>query len=242
MSKELINWTPFIFSRKGFPRDEEGKPFIPSNVITDALKSAAVYYFLKKDKEIENKVKVYLLKQNLDPEEVIDKVKEIIFEKYPVFKNLKIQERIYLNPEKIKEEYIEVFDLKEWIDVKGFRSEIYQDTLEIQIEAENWDKIKAACHSFAEGLAHMEKSLLKDHPIVEDFYNPLISEMKHWDVPLRIGMWTENKYKGTLLFFWKIKEIRGKFLKQHHIDIRPRHVLYLPREKQTLGWSELKIK
>ena len=242
MNSLLLNWTPFTFSRKGFLRDEEGKPFIPSNVITGALKSAAVYYFIKKDKEIENKVKNYLLKKNLDPNTVIDNIRKIVFEKYPIFKNLKIQEKIYLNIDKIKTEYIEVFDLKEWIDIKGFKTEVYQDTLEIEIEIENVEKVKAIAHSYVEGLANMEKSMLKDHPLVEEFYKPLLSEMKKWDIPLRIGMWNENKYRGNLLFFWRIKEVREKFLKEHHIDIRPRYVLYLPRERQTIGWSELKIK
>ncbi len=236
----LLNWTPFVFSRKGFLRDEEGKPYVPSSVIENALKSAAVYYYIKKDKEIENKVKNYLLKKELDPKEVVEKVRELVFNKYPIFENLKIQEKIYLNPERIKEEYIEVFDLKEWIDVKGFKTEIYQDTLEIDIHIDNWEKVKAIAHSYAEGLAHMEMTMLKDHPLVDIFYKPLLTEMKNWEAPLRIGMWTENKFKGNLLFFWRIKEVREKFLKEHKLDIRPRYVLYLPREKQTTGWAELK--
>jgi len=237
----LLNWTPFVFDRKGFPRDGEGRPFVPSNLIEGALKSAAVYYYIKKDREIENKVKNFLLKENLDPKTVVKEVRNIVFDKYPIFKNLKVQEKIYLNPEKIKQEYIEVFDLKEWIDIKGFKTEVYQDSLEVEVEIEDIDKVKAAAHSYAEGLAHMEKSMLKDHPLAEEFYAPLISEMKHWEIPLRIGMWTENHYRGTLLYFWRIKEVREKFLKEHKIDIRPRYILYLPKEKQTTGWSELKI-
>jgi hypothetical protein len=237
----LINWTPLVFNRKEFPRDEEGKPFIPSNLIEGALKSATIYYYIKKDKEIENKVKNFLLKEGLNTDNVIKEVKSIVLNKYPVLNQIEIPEKIYLNPKKLKKSYIEIFDLKEQIDIKGFFTEIYQDEIEVNIKINNIEKIKAIAHSYAEGLAHMEKSMLKDHPLAEQFYAPLISEIKNWDIPLRVGMWTEHRYKGNLLYFWRIKEVRDVFFKNYKIDIRPRYILYLPKEKQTTGWTELKI-
>ncbi len=238
---ELICWTPVIFGRKGFPRDEERKPFLPKNVFTEAITSAVIFYYIKKDREIEHKVKKYLLKEGLNIKEVSKDVKEIVLSKYPVLDNLSIPERVYLPEKDIKEEYIEVFDLKDWIDVKGFKTEVFKGILNIDITSPYIQKIKAAAHSYAEALARMEHSLLKDHPLAKLFYEPLINEMKKWDIPLRLGMWTEVSFKGDLLFFWKIKEVREKLMKELKVDIRPRYVLYLPREKQTTGWTELKI-
>jgi len=81
---------------------------------------------------------------------------------------------------------------------------------------------------------------LKEHPLSSRFYEPLINDIKKWQIPLRVGMWTEVSFKGDLLFFWRIKEVREKLIKQLKTDIRPRYVLYLPDEKQTTGWVEIK--
>ncbi len=240
MGMLLLSWTPFIFSRNGFPRDENGSPFLPGNTITDAIKTAVVFYFIKKDKEIENKIKKYMLKEGLNPADIVKDIRNIVFEKHPILSDLKVQEKIYLNPEKITQEYVEVFDLKEWIDIRGFRTEIYKNNLEVDIQSSNLDKIKAACHSYAEALARIEHSMLKDHPLASIFYEPLLNELKNWEIPLRIGLWTEVRFGGNLLFFWRIKEVREKLIKQLKIDIRPRYVLYFPREKKTAGWSELR--
>ena len=239
---ELICWSPVIFGRKGFPRDDEGKPFLPSNVFKEAITSAVIFYYIKKDREIENKVKKYLLKSGLNIKEVSKDIKDIVLEKYPILDNLEIPERTYLPEKEIKEEYIEVFDLKEWIDVKGFKTEVFKGIIPLDVKSPYLEKIKAAAHSYGEALARIEHSFLKEHPLAKIFYEPLINDMKKWDIPLRIGMWTEVSFKGDLLFFWRIKEIREKLLKELKVDIRPRYILYLPKEKQTTGWTELKIK
>ncbi len=236
----LLSWTPFIFSRNGFPRDEEGNPFLPGSVILDAIKTATLFYYTKKDKEIENKIKKYLLNENLKPADIVKDIREIVFKKYPILEDFKIQEKIYLDPEKIKQSYVEVFDLKNWIDIRGFKTEIYKENLQVELSSSNIQKIKSACHSYTEALARMEHSMLKDHPLASMFYEPLLNELKNWEIPLRIGLWTEVRFGGNLLFFWRIKEVREKLLKDLKIDIRPRYVLYFPREKVTAGWSELR--
>jgi len=236
---KLVTWTPLIFSRKGFPRDAEGKPFLPRNLFEEAITSAVIFYYIKKDKEIENKVKKYLLKNKLDLKEVSKDVKNIVLEKYPIMDNLDIPEVTYIDEKDIQERYIEIFDLKEWIDVNGFRTEVYTGTVEVEINSPYIEKLKAAAHSYAEALAKIEMSFLKDHPLVDIFYKPLLNDLKKWDIPLRLGLWTETSFKGDLLFFWRIKEVRERLLKELKVDIRPRYVLYIPREKVTTGWSEL---
>ncbi len=238
---ELICWTPVLFSRKGFPRDDEGKPFLPGNLFREAIISAVIFYYIKKDKEIERKVKNFLLKEKLDIKTVSKSIKDIVIEKYPVLEQLDIPERTYIPEKDIRQEYIEVFDLKEWVDIRGFKGEVFKGVLEVPIRSPHIEKIKAAAHSYAEALAKMEHSMLKDHPLAKVFYEPLINDLKKWDIPLRIGLWTEVSFKGDLFFFWKIKEIRERLIKDLKVDIRPRYVLYLPREKQTTGWTELKI-
>jgi hypothetical protein len=238
---ELLTWTPVIFAKKGFPRDEEGRPFLPGNVIREAIVSAVIYYYIKKDKEIENKVKNYLLKKGLNPDEVIERIKGIITEKYPVLNGLEIPERLDLSNGEVYETRAEVFDLKKWEDVEDFKVEVFKGVIELPLSSPHLEKLKAAGHSFCEALAKMEMSMLGDHPLVEQFYKPLLNELKRWEIPLRVGMWTEVRFRGNLLFFWRIKEVRNRLMEELKTDIRPKRVIYLPREKCTTGWCELKV-
>ncbi len=237
---EIVSWTPTIYSRKGFPKDKNGKPFFPKETFVEAITTAVIFYYTKKDKEIENKIKKYLLKDKLNIDTIARDIKKIVLSKYPVLDNLELPDKVYIPEEDIKEEYVEIFDLKEWIDVKGFKTEVFKGVVDLEINSPNIEKIKAAAHSYAEALAKMEHSLLKEHPLAKQFYEPLINDLKKWEIPLRIGLWTEVKFKGKLLFFWKIKEVREKLIKDLKIDIRPRYVIYSPKEKQTTGWIEIK--
>jgi len=237
---ELVSWTPVIFNRNGFPRDDKGEPFLPKNLLVEAITSALIFYYIKKDKKIENSVREYLLSGEVNIKDIAKKVKKIVMDKYPFLDELQIPERIYLPPSQIKEEYVEVFDLKEWIDIKGFRTEIFSGVVQVEIHSPYIQKIRTAAHSYAEALAHIEHSFLKEHPLATYFYEPLLNQLKRWDIPLRVGMWTEVPFKGDLLFFWKIKDIREILLEKLKVDIRPRYVLYLPKEKQTTGWVEIK--
>ncbi|WP_456465558.1 hypothetical protein [Persephonella sp.] len=239
---ELVCWTPVIYNRQGFPRDREGKPFLPKNIFVEAITSAVIFYYVKKDKEIENRVKKYLLGKDIKFDEVSSKVKTIIFSKYPVLDQLEIPEKVYLSEKEIQKKYIEIFDLKNWEDIKGFKTEVFKGIIPLEIKSPHIEKLKAAAHSYGEALAKIEHSFLKEHYLSSLFYEPLINGIKKWDIPLRIGMWTEVSFKGDLLFFWRIKEVRERVLKQLKTDIRPRYVLYIPDEKQTTGWTELKIK
>ncbi len=237
---ELISWTPTIYSRNGFPKDEKGKHFIPKETLVEAITDAVIFYYTKKDKEIENKIKKYLLKDKLKIDKVSKDIKDIVLSKHPLLDGLEIPEKVYLPEKDIKPQYIEIFDLKDWIDIKGFKTETFKGIIELEIKSPYLEKIKSAAHSYVEALAKIEHSMLKKHPLAKEFYEPLINEIKKWELPLRIGLWTEVKFKGNLLFFWRIKEVREKLMKDLKIDIRPRYVLYIPKEKQTTGWIEIK--
>jgi len=238
---ELLMWTPVIFTKTGFPRDEEGRPFLPGNAIKEAITSAVIYYYVKKDREIESKVKSYLLKKELKPDKVVEDIKTIIQDKYAVLKELEVPEKVALSDGEVYETTVEVFDFKRREIVETFRVEVFKGTVKLAIRSPNLDKLRAAGHSFCEALCRMEMSMLRNHPFTENFYQPLLNEMKKWEIPLRIGMWTEVKFRGNLLFFWRIKEVRKKLMNELKADIRPRRVIYLPREKCTAGWCELKV-
>jgi len=123
---KLFCWTPVIFKRDGFPRDKDGMPFLPKNVFTEAITSAVIFYYIKKDREIQNKIKKYLLSSETKLDEISTRLKEIVLNKYPILDNLHLPERTYLPEENIKERYIQVFDLKNWEDVKGFKTEVFK--------------------------------------------------------------------------------------------------------------------
>jgi hypothetical protein len=238
---ELLMWTPVIFTRNGFPRDREGRPFLPGNTIKEAIASAVIYYYIKKDKEIESKVKNYLLKKELKPDRVVEDIKAIIQDKYSVLRELEVSERIALSNGRVHETTAEVFDLKKKKVTETFKVEVFKGTVELAIRSPSPDNLRAAGHSFCEALCRMEMSMLRDHPLVENFYKPLLNDIKKWEIPMRIGMWTEVKFRGNLLFFWRIKEVRRKLMSNLKMDIRPTRIIYLPEEKSTAGWCELKF-
>jgi len=237
---KLLFWTPLIYQKDGIPRDEKGF-YLPGSILEDALRTSAIYYYIKKDKEIESRVKKYLLKDQLAPSKIISDIEKIIYQKYPVLSELKFPEKIYLHQAEIYEEIVEVFDLTTWEDVGEFKTTVCKGIISLEIETlESLERIKAISHSFCEALARMEHSMHKEHPLAENFYKPLLNKLKTWEIPLRLGLWTENTFKGNLLFFWRIKEVRENLRKILKEDIRPTRVLYLPRENSTSGWCELK--
>lgn len=236
----LLAWTPFMFSKNGFPRDDNAKPYIPGNLIKDAIANALIFYYIKKDKQIENKVKKYLMGEKVNLKEISQEIKNIVFSKYPYMDNLEVPDIIYLDPEKISIEVIDIYDVKKGYSIDDFKAEVFQGSLDINISSPYLSKIKAAAHSFVEALINIEKKLLNEHLLIEKFYNPLSNEIKKWEIPLRIGMWSEDKRRAKLLFFWRIKEVREKLIKHLNYDILPSKILFLPSKMCTLGWSEYK--
>jgi len=235
----LIFWSGTSFEKNGFLEDEKGK-FLPRNAILEALESAVVFYYIKKDKEIENLVKKYLTtKPKL--KEISREIKKIVFKKYPVMEGIEIPEKIYLPKENISKELVKVYDLEKKEFTNSFKMEIFKGVLEnVHVKSENIEKIKTACKSYARALAEYEHKELKNtefEDLIVDIQNSIANE---WEIPIRVGYWTNTPYKGDLLFFWRIKEVREYLIKELNIDIRPKDVLYLPRTNEFLGWGEIK--
>ncbi|RTZ59041.1 MAG: hypothetical protein DSZ31_04600 [Gammaproteobacteria bacterium] len=107
---ELITQTPLVFSRKGFPRDGEGKPYLPGDTLKEAITSAVIFHSIKKDKQLEQRVRNYLTSKGLKLKEIAKDVKKFVLEKYPILDSLQIPEKVYLPAEKITRERIEILD------------------------------------------------------------------------------------------------------------------------------------
>ncbi|NPA11343.1 MAG: hypothetical protein GXO62_03790 [Epsilonproteobacteria bacterium] len=235
----LIFWTYTAFDKKGFLEDEKGK-FLPKNAITEALESAVVFYYIKKDKELENSVKSYLLKKP-KLKEISKEIKKRVFEKYPLLDGIEIDEKIYLQKENISIQEVKAFDFEKKEFTKSFKTEMYKGVVQnINISSPHLQKLSTAAKSYARALAEYEHKELKHtklENIITDIQNSIANE---WELPLRIGYWSDTPYKGDLLFFWRIKEVREYLLKELNIDIRPKDVLYLPKTNELLGWGEIK--
>jgi len=91
-------------------------------------------------------------------------------QKYPILDSLQIPEKVYLLAEKITRERIEILDLKKKEDVGHFETEVFRGSLEVEIGFSPLERLKSACHSFAEALAHIERNFLREHPLGERFY------------------------------------------------------------------------
>ncbi len=234
----LIFWNG-IYLKKGFLEDEKGK-FIPRNEILEAIESAVLFYYVKKDKEIEKLIRKYLMtKPKL--KEISREVKKIVFEKYPLLDGIEIPEKIYVDEDKISEKLIKVFALEKKEFVRSFRGEVFEGVIEnVKIESENIEKIKTACKSYARALAEYEHKVLKGsglEEIITEIQNSIANE---WKIPIRVGEWTLTPYKGDLFFFWRDKEVREYLLKELKKDIRPKDVLFVAGSHEFLGWGEIK--
>ncbi len=236
----LIAWNAIAYEKGEFLRDENGV-FIPRNEFIEAIESALVFYLIKKDKALENTLKSYILKLKKDfkIKSLAKEIKKKVFEKYPI--DIIIDEKVYLPKDGIKKTLIKRFDFEQKEFVEEFQVETFKGVIEdFTFESSSMQLIKNALVSYARALADIEHKELK-----ETFLEEHIIELKNlianeWDNTLRVGRWTKTPYKGDLLFFWKVKEVRQRLLRDFKIDIRPKDILFIPKEKEFLGWCELK--
>ncbi|NPB06042.1 MAG: hypothetical protein GXO03_00390 [Aquificae bacterium] len=235
----LLAWSPVLPEGGRFPR-REGRPFLPGSVLKEAFKDALVYYALKKDAALARSLARFLkTHRKTSLSALIKTVERSVLERYGgLLGGLKLPERVELPPEAVVERTVEVYDLRKKDFKEVFRSEVFLGAAEL--EGELPEELKSACHSYCEALLHAELTFLRDHPLGELFHRQLSSEIKRWEYPLRLGFWTTAPFGGRLFWFWSNKEVRNRVRRLYGIDIRPFRVIYLPREKQTAGWSEVK--
>ena len=198
-----------------------------------------VFYLIKKDKALENSVKKLILSIDTKPKlkSLAKEIKMMVFKKYPI--EIEVDEKIYLPQDGIQKVAVERFDYKAQDFVERFETEVFKGVIEdFTIRSNDIQRIKTALLSYARGLAEQEHKELEGtilEPYIVDIQNKIANE---WENTLRIGAWTKTPYKGDLLFFWRIKEVREKLLKEFHLDIRPKDALFVPKFKEFLGWCE----
>ena len=235
----LICWSSIAAPKGRFLEDENGK-YITKNDILESLESAVIFYYIKKDKSLENLVRKYLL-NNPKLDEISKEIKKRVFEKYPILEDIEIPEKIYLPKENISKESVKVLDLETKEFVKTFKAEVFKGVIEnFEIKSKNLEKIKTAAKSYARALLEYEHKALKEsefEDLIAEYQNSVANE---WEIPIRIGEWTSDSYKAHLLFFYRIKDVREYLIKNLNIDISLKDVLYLPKTNEFLGWSEIK--
>ncbi len=233
----IYTYTTLLARKEGFPRDETGTPYLPGQVLHEAIEAAAIFYFIKKDKALEHQVRRYLMGTDIRVDEIAQQVRQRVYDRYPWLKEIQLPERMPLTEGTIERTYVEVWDLRQWDIVDDFVTEGFKGVIPVQFEAPWGQKLCYAFQSYAEALARMEKEMLKDHPLATEFYPQLINDLRQEGCPARLGYWTDTPYGGHLLFFWRIPEIRKHILKQLKVDIRPTQIIFLPREMATAGWA-----
>jgi len=236
---KLLAWSPVLPRGGKFPREGE-RAFLPSEEVREAFKEALIYYSLKKDKTLSKRLTDFLKRHRRSSlRELVRKVEEeALGERGELLKELKLPPRFYLPEAGIKERLVEVYDLRKKDFKEVFRSEVFTGVVEF--EGSVPEELKSACHSYCEALLHAELTFLREHPLGELFHRRLSDEIKRWDFPLRLGFWTTAPFGGKLFWFWGNKEVRNRLRRLYRLDIRPFRVIYLPREKQTAGWSEVR--
>ncbi len=236
----LIAWNAITYENGEFLRDENG-PFIPRNEFIEAIESALVFYLIKKDKELEHTLKKYIfsLDKNFKIKTLAKEIKARVLAKYPI--TIELEPKIYLPKDSIKKALVKRFDFATKEFVEEFKVELFKGILEeFTLKSSNNQLIKNALLSYAMALANLEHKELKETFLEEPI--TLIQNLiaNEWENTIRVGRWTKTPYKGDLLFFWKVKEVREKLLKEFKVDIRPKDILYIPAYKEFLGWCELK--
>ena len=234
----LVAWNAIAPESGEFLQDENGA-YIPRNEVLEAIQSALVFYLIKKDKALENMVKKRILATDTKPKlkALAKDIKELVFTKYPI--SIDIPEKIYLPNKGIEKVWVERFDFQTKEFVERIKTQIFKGVIEeFTIESNNLQRIKTALLSYARGLAEQEHKELAGtilEPYIVEVQNKIANE---WENTLRIGAWTKTPYKGDLLFFWRIKEVREKLLKEFKLDIRHKDILFIPKYKEFLGWCE----
>ncbi len=238
---ELWTLTPVAHSPGGFPRDEEKRPYFPGKDLREAVLAAAFLYATRKDEGFKRRIKAALLAGHADLKALARALEDELFARYPFLEKLSPPERLY--PEgAVRPRRVLLVDLKKGDVVRDEEVEVFEGVLplpwELSEDEKNW--LAAAGRSLAEALATLELELVREHlPSLEPFYQELKSRrLKGASWPLRLGYWGEDPFRARLLAFRRVPEVRRE-LSRLGYRIEPRRLLYLPKEKVTLGWAQV---
>ena len=238
---ELWTITPLAHGRGGFPRDEEGRPYLPGRDLLEAVLAAAFLYATRKDAGFKRRIERALSAEHKDLKALARALEDELFARYPFLEKLAPPERLYPDGE-VRPRRAILVDLKKGDIVRDEEVEVFEGIIplpwELKEDEKNW--LAAAGRSMAEALATMELELVReDLPVLEPFYQDLKSRrLKGATWPLRVGYWGEDPFRARLLAFRRVPEVKRALGKLGY-QIEPRRLLYLPKDKVTLGWAKV---
>ncbi|MRJ05943.1 MAG: hypothetical protein C6I01_00260 [Epsilonproteobacteria bacterium] len=239
----LICWYPVSVSRKGIPSDHRGR-YLPGKLVGDYLERAVTYYYLKKDKNLQNRFKKEVLKRGV---EKIDSqlywwLKKEVALNYPVLEGSKIPEKIYIDCHRVSKELIKFFNGEEKGFIRREWREVFSGVVEESgIQFPDWEKIKIPVQSYSRALGEYLHKLVKKtqlEGVVAEVQNQIAN---NWEISLLLGEWTTPTPNPLFLHLWSIKELREKLQKENP-HFFPKILFYIPRLNLLTGWSQLEPK
>jgi hypothetical protein len=236
----LIAWTTLIADTdKGFPK-EEGQALLPGSLLREAIENAWVFYWVKKDKSLQNRALRHL--ENLQGEEAFvqaaEAVRSMVFDLHPL-EGLEIPDKTPLPPEGLRRRHIEVFDLEEKKVSREFEALSFRGTVPaLRIVSPQWEKIRTALTSFARSLAEYEHKHLVGTYLEESCAAIQNSIANEWESALRLGAWSNAPHGGGLFFFWRFPELRRRLMKRHRLDLLPTELYIISGDREMLSWCE----
>jgi len=238
----LVTLTPIAHGRSGFPRDEAGRPFLPAEDLKEALLAAAFVYATRKDPAFKARVKKAVIEEKSDLKRLARTLEAALLERDPFLADLNLPPRLYLEDGTVRERRTLLVNLNKGDVVRDETLEVMEGILPLPWTLPEKEKnhLAAAGRSLAEALATMElERIRKPLPELVPFYEALKGQkLKKLDWPLRLGYWGEDPFRARLIAFRRVPEVRDA-LDRLGYRIEPKRLLFLPKEKQTLGWVYL---
>ncbi len=232
----LLLWSPLL------PSLRKREKYLYGSELRKFFKTAFIFYSLKKDTKLRNEIRHYILThKRTSLTQFLRFIQEkTLTDKRELLEDISIPERVALDDKGFRKRDLFIYDLKH--NKLSFFGKVYtyEGIVELPFKTSHYERVKAASHSYIEALIHAEYTLARGKGKIEDFYLELSSSVKAWDIPLRIGVWSQNPVSSRLFWFWADKEVRERVRKLYKIELRPYKLFYIPLENKTLGWSEVK--
>lgn len=238
----LVTLSPVAHGRSGLPKDEAGRPYLPAEDLKEALLAAAFVYATRKDAGFKARVKKAVIEEKTDLKRLARRLEAALLERDPFLADLDLPPRLYLEDGAVRERRTLLVNLNKGDVVRDEMVEVMEGIIPLPWDLPEKEKrhLAAAGRSLAEALATMELEKIRDPlPELVPFYEELKSQkLKKLDWPLRLGYWGEDPFHARLIAFRRVPEVR-KALDALGYRIEPKRLLFLPKEKKTLGWVYL---
>ena len=241
MERTMLFHTPVFVGPEGFA-SVQGQPVLEGRWIEEAIRTALLYHSLRKHTALRHQVKKRLLTHVFrKPAAVVEWLDEVLEAHIPLLKELAVQSHIPL-PE-VQFRRMLTLDLKKGEIVADERQEVFEGVVSFTLEMPDalWVRLRAAGMSYTDSVADFELRQIKETwPRLVPFYAQLKHDFRSMDIPLRVGLWNRDPYRGKLLALYRMKDIRRFLHRTLRFDPVPDTLYIFPRYPATPGWAELK--